>query len=314
MSMLFDAFKRAQSKETEASSETSAGGHRRAYRIAGLALLICGVMLIMYLFASSKAPPARPLAAAKPASLPAPPQDLLPASAPLAAPGAAQLAAASSVQAPPKKAWTHPAAARKPQRRKPARKPVAMVDADQLKDAYLALSAGNLDLAQQKYLAAIALRPHEKDALLGLAIIAQRKMQLARAEQLYRQVLREDFGNAAAAAGLVSLSELADPVAAESQLRELIDIKPSAPELHYALGGVLARQQRWDEAQQAFYRAFGLAPDSALYAYDLAVSLDHLHQHDAALPYYEKAAAGTKEAGLNKDAILLRIRQLKRGR
>lgn len=138
-----------------------------------------------------------------------------------------------------------------------------------LKEAYLALSLGHLDLAEQKYLVALNLHPHEKDALLGLAVIAQRKLQLSRAENLYKQVLREDMGNAAAAAGLVSLSAQTTPIAAESQLRELLDIKPGSPEIQYALGNVLAHQQRWGEAQQAFLRALNLQPGNALYAYNL---------------------------------------------
>jgi tetratricopeptide (TPR) repeat protein len=160
------------------------------------------------------------------------------------------------------------------------------------------------------YLQVLALHPHEKDALLGLAVIAQRKLQTARATSLYRQVLREDIGNTIAAAGLVYMSAAADT--AESQLKELIDLKPTAPELHYALGGVMGRQLRWSEAQQAYFQAYNLAPDNALYAYNLAVSLDRLHQTSIALTYYEKAAA-LIEAGdstLDHTALNRRIQQL----
>jgi len=183
---------------------------------------------------------------------------------------------------------------------------------DPLQEAYLALSAGRLDLAEQQYLAALAQHPHEKDALLGLAVIAQRKMQTQRATDLYQQVLREDLGNVTAAAGLVSLSVHADPLAAESQLKQLIDIKPNAPEFHHALGNVLASQLRWGEAQQSFFRAHSLAPGNALYAYNLAVALEHLHKPAAALPYYEKAfkLAGYSDPTLDRAAIQRRIQTL----
>lgn len=216
------------------------------------------------------------------------------------------------------KSGTRPVAANSQPKRKSARKQPARLDLlastsqDPLKEGYLALSEGRLDQAEQKYLSALAQHPHEKDALLGLAVVAQRKMQMERAADLYRQVLREDLGNATAAAGLVSLSAQADPLAAESQLRELLDIKPSAPEFHYALGGVLARQLRWGEAQQAFFRACSLNPGNALYAYNLAVSLDRLHQSAAALPYYEKASrlARPNDPTLDRDAIQRRIQEL----
>ncbi len=189
---------------------------------------------------------------------------------------------------------------------------VASTSKDPLQEGYRALSEGRLDQAEQQYLAALAQHPHEKDALLGLAVIAQRKLQTQRAAELYQQVLREDLGNAPAAAGLVSLSVQADPVAAESQLRQLIDIKPTAPELHHALGNVLARQLRWGEAQQAFFRAHSLAPGNALYAYNLAVALDHLHQPTAALSYYEKSfqLASPNDPTLNRGDIQRRIQKL----
>ncbi len=194
---------------------------------------------------------------------------------------------------------------------KPKSPPASLPSTDEpLKTAYFELARGRIDQSEQMYLQVLALHPHEKDALLGLAVIAQRKLQTARATSLYRQVLREDIGNTIAAAGLVYMSAAADT--AESQLKELIDLKPTAPELHYALGGVMGRQLRWSEAQQAYFQAYNLAPDNALYAYNLAVSLDRLHQTSIALTYYEKAAA-LIEAGdstLDHTALNRRIQQL----
>ncbi|MDP1594086.1 MAG: tetratricopeptide repeat protein [Gallionella sp.] len=214
------------------------------------------------------------------------------------------------------KSWTRPVETKKQAKRKTRRKTAQPgIQPDPLQLAYLALSEGRLDQAEHNYLAALARQPHEKDALLGLAVIAQRKMQTERAAELYGQVLREDLGNVAAAAGLVSLSVPADPLAAESQLRELIDLKPTAAEFHYALGGVLAAQQRWGEAQQAYFRACSLKPDNALYAYNLAVSLDHLHQPAAALARYEQASRLSKprDPAIDQGVIRRRIQELKGG-
>lgn len=323
MSLLFDALKRAQGNGADISSSgsTVAPGKLRTkpipYLIAGIILLAGGFSWLIYQQKqSANTPPPQPSvsqqqpaaatqAAVQPALQPV-------ASQVLAASGVAPVTNGADTQV--KKTWPHPVTPKKPQQR--SNKPAVVTETDPLKEGYLALSDGRLDQAEQSYLAALAQRPHEKDALLGLAVIAQRNKQMGRAADLYRQVLHEDIGNAAAAAGLVSLSELADPVAAESQLRELLDIKPSAPELHYALGGVLARQLRWGEAQQAFFHAYSLAPGNALYAYNLAVSLDHLHQDSAAIPFYEQALRQAKPADpiLDSKAIERRIQELKSSR
>lgn len=335
MSLLFDALKRAQGNEakpdasspgkeaTSSEARTIAGNPPKTsilpYATAGLALLATGVVWFIYqqnqYDTISTQHPAPGIAAVEPASQAAAASSVAQtiAALPATASGADSLTYKD-------KSWTRPVETQKPpaKKRKSGRKSVkhgilASTGLDPLKEGYLALSEGRMDQAEQNYLAALAQRPHEKDALLGLAVIAQRKKQTERAAELYRQVLREDLGNAAAAAGLVSLSMQADPVAAESQVRELLDLKPSAPEFHYALGSVLARQLRWGEAQQAFFRAYNLTPDNALYAYNLAVSLDRLHQPAAALPYYEQAAKLAKpgDPTLDQDAIGRRIQELK---
>lgn len=335
MSLLFDALKRAQGddakpvpdassradrkEESQAKAILTATGRPQSgilpYAAAGLALLVGAAAWYIY----QQNQPV-PIPVQQPAPLIA---AIEPASGPVAASGIAQMstqlaslpATASVTDASANKTWTRPLTAKKHPKRKSGKKPLrqgimAGANRDPLKEAYLTLSRGNLDLAEQQYLAVLAQRPHEKDALLGLAVIAQRKLQTERATDLYRQVLHEDIGNATAAAGLVSLSAQADPVAAESQLRELLDIRPAAPELHYALGNVLARQLRWGEAQQAFFRAYSLKPGNALYAYNLAVALDRLHQPAAALPYYEKAAQLANDPTLDQDAIGRRIQEL----
>ncbi len=294
MSLLFNALKRSQG--TEISAQQSP---RRAVNAYLAALLILSIAAIWYFYSTQTkhielAPPVAPA-----------PVAVSDASAVLAA----LPATASGADSPVQKTWTHPLKPVKAKSKK--RLPIRQVTADKdpLKEGYLALKAGDLDLAEQRYQEALVRQPHEKDALLGLAIIAQRSMQPSRATELYRQVLREDLGNATAAAGLVSMQT--DPLTAESQIRELLDLKPSAAEFHYALGGVLARQLRWAEAQQAFSRACRLSPENALYSYNLAVALDHLHQDAAALTFYEKTLRLANDPTLNMDVIARRIQELK---
>lgn len=190
----------------------------------------------------------------------------------------------------------------------------ASTNSDPLKEAYAALTEGKLDDAEGQYLAVLAKRPHEKDALLGLAIIAHRKSQTSRALDLYQQVLREDPENSNATAGLLSLSAATDPVAAEGHLKQALELKQTSPELHYALGNLLARQKRWSEAQQAFFRAANLAPDHALYTYNLAVALDHLGKSSAAISSYERVIQLSKptDSTINRSAIRQRVQELRK--
>jgi len=178
---------------------------------------------------------------------------------------------------------------------------------------YTALTEGRLEDAERSYREALATRPQDKDALLGLAVIAHRKLQTEQALGLYQQVLREDPGNVTATAALATLSAQLDPLTAESRLKQLLDQQPAAPALHHALGSVLARQKRWGEAQQAFGRAASLAPDNALYAYNLAVALDRLQQPAAALLSYEKAAALARpgDVAIDRNSLHRRVEELR---
>ncbi|MFA6061142.1 MAG: tetratricopeptide repeat protein [Gallionella sp.] len=318
MSLLLDALKHAQDSQPGTAAQNSQPAQKKShlmtYLTAGLILLSAEAM--WYYYKNSKSnqnvinfqeiPAASSVSAAPPSA----------ASEPVASSSIAEMttalpATASGTGASVKKAWTRPLTAKK---RKSAKKSSGAPPAiDALKEAYLALSEGRLEPAEQHYLDILSQQPREKNALLGMAIIAHRQQQTERAADYYRQVLREDMGNAAAAAGLVSLSAQADPVAAESQLRELIDLKPGAAEFHYALGNVLARQERIGEAQQSYFRAYSLAPGNTLYTYNLAVALDRLHQSAAARPYYEKAArlASPGDTTINREAVERRIEELK---
>ena len=327
MSMLNDALQRAQGDEAkilaqsgeESAKATKASPRSKTwpYAIAGLLLLSAGsgwyIFQLNQYTAISTSQSVSSIKSGTMASA---------ASQPIAASSveetiAALPATASGANSATHKPWTHPATAKHPHpKKRTLAKPTTPPRPDPLAEAYQSLSEGNVDQAEIKYLAVLLQHPHEKDALLGIAVIAQRKLQTERAIALYRQVLREDMGNAAAAAGLVSLSALADPLAAESQLRELLIIKPTSAEFHYALGGVLARQQRWSEAQQAFFRAYSLAPEKPLYAYNLAVCLDHLRLATAAILYYEKAVllAKPSDTTINRDVVAIRIQELENSR
>jgi tetratricopeptide (TPR) repeat protein len=128
----------------------------------------------------------------------------------------------------------------------------------------------------------------------------------------YERVLELDPRNAAAQAGLISIIGQADPQLSESRLKELISREPSGF-LYFALGNVYAKQGQWAQAQQAYFQAYQLQPDSADYAYNLAVGLEHIGQTKIALTYYRKAvdlSSGKGHASFEASRVQERIGQL----
>jgi tetratricopeptide (TPR) repeat protein len=157
-----------------------------------------------------------------------------------------------------------------------------------LGQAYAALQAGQLDQARRDYGQVAAAEPKNVDALLGLAAIAGRIGDNEDATRRYLQVLEIEPRHALAQAGLIALLGRADPAAAESKLRHLISLEPSAY-LYFVLGNLYADQSQWAAAQQAYFQAHNLDPGNPDYAYNLAVGLEHVSQPKLALGYYRRA-------------------------
>jgi len=181
-------------------------------------------------------------------------------------------------------------------------------------DAYQALESGELGTAQQRYDQLLKSDPANLDALLGLAAIATKQGDRETASKRYMKVLELDPRNAAAQAGLLGMFGGADPLAAESRLKQLIARDPS-PFLYFTLGNIYADQRRWPDAQQAYFEAHHLQPDNPDYAYNLAVGLDHIGQPRLALDFYRRAvqlAETNGHANFNTTAAEERIGKLQK--
>ena len=157
-----------------------------------------------------------------------------------------------------------------------------------LTNAYLALQTGDLEQARTLYARVAQAEPLNIDALLGLAYIAAQQNRADDAMQQYLRIVQLEPRNAVAQGAMIGLVGRADPVAAETRLKQLLAREPS-PFLHFVLGNLYADQGAWAQAQQAFFQAHHLEPDNPDYAYNLAVSLDHLRQSKLALGFYTKA-------------------------
>ena len=179
--------------------------------------------------------------------------------------------------------------------------------------AYQSLVNGDYGLAQRLYAKLASAEPLNVDAQLGLATAAARSGDKALARRHYRQVLVLDPRNGLAIMGLVALNDGAPPAALEIELKTVIGRNPDAAPLHFALGNIYAGELRWTEAQQAYFEAFRLDSVNPDYLFNLAVSLDQLHQPRLALDYYRKAEGIAVARGggqFDRNTLAKRIREL----
>ncbi|MYM31113.1 tetratricopeptide repeat protein, partial [Duganella sp. CY15W] len=176
-----------------------------------------------------------------------------------------------------------------------------------LDGAYQAFNSGDLPGAQQQYDAALAQDPNNRDALLGAATVATRQNQKDRAAGYYLRLLELSPNDAAATAGLIGLRQ-GDISLSETRLKNILATNPEAAPVLFALGNLYAQQDRWGDAQQAYFRAVGSAPDNPDYAYNLAIGLDRLNQPKLALTYYQRALALGQDKAVAFDRNTLRKR------
>lgn len=166
--------------------------------------------------------------------------------------------------------------------------PLPSATAGQLTRAWEALQDGRYEEAAALYHEVARLEPDNIDAMLGVGAIAVHRGNAEQGVRAYGRALELDPRNAAAQAGLISIIGQADPQLSESRLKQLLAQEPSGF-VYFALGNLYAKQVAWPQAQQAYFQAYQLQPDNPDYAYNLAVSLEHLGQSKIALNYYRRA-------------------------
>ena len=163
-----------------------------------------------------------------------------------------------------------------------------------METAHAAFMRGETDLARSIWMKTFQTDARNLNALHGLAAIAQLEGRPDQAAALYRRVLEVDPKDAVAHAGLLAIWAPTDARQTESRLKGLLAEQPNSPHLHFALGNLYLNDARWAEAQQAFFKAHVADPANPDYLYNLAVSLDHLHQTKLAAQHYARALAAAK--------------------
>lgn len=182
-----------------------------------------------------------------------------------------------------------------------------------LMSAYQAFTVGDDSNAQRLYWQVLQSDVRNVDALLGMAAIASRQGRNDDAAGWYAKVLELEPRNSVAQAELIALNGQANPIDGETRLKNLLAQQPEAAHLHAALANLYAEQNQWPSAQQAYFQAHRYAPNNPEYAFNLAVSLDHLGKSILALQYYLRAQELSSQYGTGSiDRTLLesRIAQL----
>lgn len=181
-----------------------------------------------------------------------------------------------------------------------------------LQQAYDAFNRGELDLAQAAWQKLLQTDPKNVDVLHGLAAIAQQRQQADRAADYYLRALEADPKDALALSGLIALRGHVDPQQTEARIKTLLAEQPDSPFLHFALGNLYARASRWADAQQAYFKAHTADPGNPDYLFNIAVSLDQLHQPRLAAQHYNQALGATAQrpAGFDPAQVAARLKIL----
>ncbi len=184
----------------------------------------------------------------------------------------------------------------------------------QIASAYQSFQSGDLAKAQRDYQQVLKNEPKNIDALHGLAAINLRQGKFEEAENLYLHILEADPKDSAAQVGLIGLRGQVNPTQSESRLKNLLAGQPESPTLNFTLGNLYAQQGRWNDAQQAYFRAYTGDSENPDYQFNLAVSLDQLRQPRLALKYYQGAlaAATQRPAAFDRNQVAGRVSDLQK--
>ena len=183
--------------------------------------------------------------------------------------------------------------------------------------AYQEYLVGDYGSAETSYRNVLKELPENRDALLGLAAISVRNGNLRQAYAHYLEVLKLYPGDSVSEAALINFKLTGDYSRNESILKTFLQREPDNSFLYYSLGRLYASQTRWPEAQQSFFDAHRIETSNPDYAYNLAVSLDHIGKKQSAVDYYNVAlelagqsTAGFTAAGFDRAIVVSRINAL----
>ena len=177
-----------------------------------------------------------------------------------------------------------------------------------LKDAYAAYQRGDNVTALQKYNLVLATDADNRNALLARAAINVQNDNSVEAIADYQKILIANPKDSLAMSSLITVASIS-PSKSESQLKGMIRDEPNSPHLNFALANVYGAQNRWQEAQSLYFIALENNPTDPNYAYNLAVSLEHIAKPMVAVTYYQRALTNFNNglATFNREVVDQRV-------
>ncbi len=195
------------------------------------------------------------------------------------------------------------------------RKDTVKTGMDELDLAYQELVRGNLPMAERRYRDLLVKDRLNPDIWTGLGAVLMRQGKPEEAESLFRRAQELNPTDPYARAMLLSLSRSPDAYK-DSQYTTLAH-NASSSSSQAAVFALLAAEhataKRWNEAQQAFFNALTADPGNPDYAFNLAVTLEHMRQPRLAYDFYRQAIefAKSKRASFDLSSAQTRLSALK---
>jgi Tfp pilus assembly protein PilF len=180
-----------------------------------------------------------------------------------------------------------------------------------LREAYDAYKSGNDSLAMTRYNQVLEVDPGNRNALLARAAINVQNNNVNAAIKDYQTLLLHNPKDSLAMTSLITVANYS-PLDTESQLKLMIRDEPNSPYLNFALANAYGAQNRWQEAQGYYFKALENNPGDPNYAYNMAVSLEHIAQPVAAIAYYQRALDNINNgvATFSREVVSQRIETL----
>ena len=173
-----------------------------------------------------------------------------------------------------------------------------------LNEAYNAYERSDMASAKSLYNKVLELDGANRDALLGRAAIHIQDNEYQQAINIYQKLLVDNPKDSMAMTSLISVANV-EPQVAETQLKNLLREQPESPYIHFVLGNMYGSQNRWNEAQTAYFEALQKIPDNPNYAYNLAVSMEHLGKPLTAIDFYKRALKNSSNGLITFDNQLV---------
>ena len=157
---------------------------------------------------------------------------------------------------------------------------------DSVRAGYTALLRGEYDTALGFYDQTLQQEPNSILALLGRGASLQKLRRFDEAQASYDRALKIDPENREALTNMTTIIGERAPTEALSRLLDLEKNYPAFSPIKAQIGLIYAKMGTMEPALDYLRRAAELAPDSAMYVYNMALVLDHMGLRDQAIAAY----------------------------